>query len=840
MSMPRISNRVRRAALALAAALTLVAAGCSEPFTAYHVPGNREYVAEGRKILVMPFMDTRTFVDKDDNHRVDLGAHARSIFVSAMRDYNAGAGASILTPAMPQPVKSLTNAEVADIGRRYGADVVVAGQVFSFTGTRAASIPPRAGMFVRVISAHDGALLFVGDHYQAASLPGASGGRELQARNVSDRLVEGLLSKARPAATAMLGVASSTAMAMLSPVPVGYGAPSGNKAGRERTAGADPHPLPPPGPALPGLAGGSALNPDEWDEQIVPEVPPLLDFGEDFYNLPAIAAETAPEASAFGVNGGGEPALEPVDAKDVAGASNVAPDAKEEAAPATEVESHAEQIAEHPAPIDAGTDVSGERRNAVAESAVMEAPEPVAEAAPGTAANDAVEAVPAATDMGEPASVIPVAEPSYVASQPPESYIVDHVDSAAAAVIDELAEIDFRNVNPNMISVDAPPPVATASKLSGDELAEDLFADGGQPAGETAPRPRSPASRNGQRATRTNATAIAATPTTGTVAPAIVAAPPAAISADYAMGGEYDAFELDPDTLEVVTPAWRRAAVNAPAPAARAPEDAMSAAQAKPATRPSPRSVAGSANPSLPAADAEERIVSTPLAVEQPHTVKSVREDHAEDPDAAKQDGLALVAVPARGTPEGIRVLILPYHDRPNSNNLIANTGGGEVVTTLFGTQLAGDPGITLLWDGSGQATHDRLVSREEAISMGRLADADYVMRGQVVEFRRAQSVPSFYSAVISTAVLAAQIFFAEMSGVDVATEVYRVSDGLCVMSRRDRSQQKYVVQAEKTVRRMAAAMAEGVGAVVRESGPEGMDPLIDELTPVTMLSNPR
>jgi hypothetical protein len=229
--------------------------------------------------------------------------------------------------------------------------------------------------------------------------------------------------------------------------------------------------------------------------------------------------------------------------------------------------------------------------------------------------------------------------------------------------------------------------------------------------------------------------------------------------------------------------------------------------------------------------------------VEQPHTFKSVDQEVQElpeDPGAVEQSDAALAVVPEQGGADGIRVLLLPYHDLPNDNNLIPNTGGGEVVTTLFGTQLATDPGITLLWDGSGQATHDRLVGRDEAILMGRQAGADYVMRGQVVEFRRAQSVPSFYSAMISTAVLAAQIFFAEMSGVDVATEVYRVSDGLCVMSRRDRSQQKYVVQAEKTVRRMAAAMAESVGAAVRDQDPDQMDPLIDELSPETLLTNAR
>ena len=109
---------------------------------------------------------------------------------------------------------------------------------------------------------------------------------------------------------------------------------------------------------------------------------------------------------------------------------------------------------------------------------------------------------------------------------------------------------------------------------------------------------------------------------------------------------------------------------------------------------------------------------------------------------------------------------------------------------------------------------------------------------GQVVEFRRAQSVPSFYSAVISTAVLAAQIVFAEVSGVDVATEVYRVSDGMCVMSRRDRSQQKYVVQAEKTVRRIAEGMSAGVAGAMRNPSAEAMEPCIDSLEPMTLVPN--
>lgn len=585
----------------------LLLPGCSEPFTAYHSTGGQrygEYVAGGGTILVMPFMDSRTFVDKSDPHRMDLGSHARTIFVAAMRDAGAGADAAIITPRMPQPMKSLTNAEVAEIGRRHGADVVVAGQVFSFTGTRAASIPPRAGMFVRVISARDGALLFVGDHYQAATIPGSPGGRELQARQVSDRLVEGLLSRSLPAGAVARGISSAAAMAMLAELPFGSGA------------------------AENGNGGGKSDD-----------------------------------------GGGGENAG------------------------------------------DGGTD-------------------------------------------------------SGSGSEPGNPGILEFVDTAAAAIIDELPEIDLATVDPNMIPADAPPTVAAAWKLTGDELAEDLFASNGavEPSLEPSLEPS---------------------------------------AGEFGAGGA----EIDPDALAV---SESRAEVQ----------------------------------PKLDVPLENGPLVSVPLAVEQPHTFKSVNRqvqevegaERARESETAAEEAPALSADAAKEG--GIRVLMLPYHDLPNENNLIPNTGGGEVVTALFGTHLAMDSGLAVLWDGSGQATHDRLLTREEAVLTGRQAGADYVVRGQVVEFRRAQSVPSFYSAMISTAVLAAQIFFAEMSGVDVATEVYRVSDGLCVMSRRDRSQQKYVVQAEKTVRRMADTIIGSIGAVVRLENPEAMDPLIDGLSPEPLLTD--
>ncbi len=747
------------------AALALCAPGCSEPFTAYRLHGDQSYVAQDRKILVMPFMDTRTFIDKDDTHRADMGAHARNIFVAAMRAYNADAVADIAVPAMPQPVKSLTNAEVADIGREYGADYVVAGQVFSYTGTRAASIPPRAGMFVRVISAHDGSLLFVGDHYQAAAIPGAPGGRELQARNVSSRLIEGFLAKAQSSVMATANIAAAGALAMIAPVPVSPNPAPADTVRRDRAAGDEPAPQ--PRPVLPGLAGGNLFNSDEWDEQIVPEVPPLVDFPEDFYRLSAPELPDPLPILADGGADGESGSASPV-AKDASPVTKAVPDQDPVAAALADIQERREDAAAAPelypdvtaAPETPGQTPAPEQRIAAAE--------PVTKTEP---ASPEVRTVVTGQIEGR-------TEGTAQFYREPAHYADAYVDAAAAAVIEELPELDIRRINPNMISVDAPPPAPVAAGMTGDELGADLFSD----LEEALLR----IERDGQ---------------TGRARP-----------------------ETEGDA---VSGAAR------PEKAARGAAG-ESTARSRPATRRLPVPA-----PSTPAAAAADNgpIVSVPLAVEQPSTVKTVNQELAEDPDAARMEAAARVEAPPPGNPGGIRVLILPYHDRPNSHNLIPNTGGGEVVTTLFGTQLALDSGITLLWDGSGQATHDRLEGKDEAIMMGRLAGADYVIRGQVVEFRRAQSVPSFYSAMISTAVLAAQIFFAEMSGVDVATEVYRVSDGMCVMSRRDRSQQKYVVQAEKTVRRMAAEMADSVGFVVRQTRPMPMDPLIDELSPVAALA---
>jgi hypothetical protein len=586
----------------LAAVLLSLAIGCSDPYTMYQTSGGQ--VATGETILVMPFMDTRTFLAKNDPHAGDVGIYVRDIFADVLREHAADSGAEVVAPDMAQPTQSMSTSEIAALGRRHGADAVVAGQVFSFNNTRAASIPPRAGMFVRVVSVKTGAVLFAGDHYNAASVPLGAGNRDDQARLVATKLVEGFLAQSTDALTASLAVSSSKGLANISP---------------EET---------------------------------------------------------------------GEPAPEPV------------------------------VIVQNP--------------------------------------------------------IVPM--------QPTE--------------VDELPELGMETVNGTLASIDARAAISERlADLSGDELAGDLLAAEGNIFGDEADDSVEP------------------------VFAAVTEAPGAPGSDAESLSGQPSA--VDGESVVALAP-------EAPA----APMSEVESATEILETEVLAVATHTSALDNGP-------VVSEPMTFEQPRTYRVY--ELPEDPAAARQDAEALIASPAaRGDAGALRVLILPYHDRENENNLIPNTGGGEVVTTLYGTQLALDPGITLMWDGTGMATHNRLLSRDEAVEMGRLAGADYVMRGQVVEFRRAQSVPSFYSAMISTAMLAAQMFFAEMSGVDVATEVYRVSDGLCVMSRRDRSQQKYVVQAEKTVRRLAAGMADSVSRAIRAEEPEEMDPLIDSVQPVGLFTNPQ
>ncbi len=203
--------------------LLAYASGCSDPYTMYQASGAK--VGTGETVLVMPFMDTRTFLAKNDPHRDDVGVYVRDIFADVLRERTAERGAEILTPDMPKQERSLSTAEIAEIGRLHGAAAVVAGQVFSFNATRAASIPPRAGMFVRVISSKTGAVLFAGDHYSASSVPFVGDDRDDQAHLVATKLVEGFLRESEsrtPAAPAVSSavssvIASDGALANLSP-----------------------------------------------------------------------------------------------------------------------------------------------------------------------------------------------------------------------------------------------------------------------------------------------------------------------------------------------------------------------------------------------------------------------------------------------------------------------------------------------------------------------------------------------------------------------------------------------------------------------------------------------
>lgn len=814
-------GRLWMAAVAVLTALAMLAQGCREPVTTYHVAGTKLNGVE--KVLVLPFLDTRTFADPNDPFRDSLGNHARDIFAAAMVERRGGDDSNILTPDQPRPEGSLTIAQLAELGRQHDADVVVAGQIFSFTETRAASIPPRAGMFIRVVSAKDGSLLFVGDHYMSAAVPGAPGGRELQARNVSNRLLDGLIETARPLARATLGVASHRALANL----------SGDMA---RTVSLPDDAKGETDGAAPVLEFSKRVNVnyDEWKEQPVPELPPILALGDELYAMPPPAIEE--DAALTDEEDAGAP-----EAK-TAAESAIASDAKRDEAPeAPETPEADEAFAavetkmemETALDDDAVADMAGTDEIASGETAPIE---PERERNTAEPLDKPLEIVEAAPEAEESAGAI---APAIAAAAPDDR---DAADAPAGIPAGENA---------------------VALLPSGDELAEDLFETdpeeiramrehgGSGPAGVADGKELDKTSVRFAETAEARTAAVAKDETPDEALETRTDNPVHAEAGIAGAAGTDEQAEaaaaVDTETAVLTQMAYIDAfryldgtpAVAEPMPMEEAGELLDIAA---PATGAVPYS------DGIFAAALEKRddgpIVSIPLAVEQPRTVRLV--DMVElpaDPNAALASAGPAVAAPTlspTAASGAVRVLMLPYHDMENPNNLIPSTGGGEVVTSLYGTQLALDPGIRLMWDSSGQVSHDRLVSIDEALALGRMVGADYVVRGQVVEFRRAQSVPSFYSAIISTAVLAAQIVFAEMSGVDVATEVYRVSDGLCVMSRRDRAQQKYVVQAEKTVRRLAAGMAAGVGRAVKEKEPEAMDPLIDELSPVTVLSNPR
>lgn len=1173
----RFANRfaVIAGLLGVIAGAAALLPGCSEPLTLYHVPGAETMLANGGKVLILPFMDTRTEIGKDD--RGDIGYYTRDIFVEALREFRADQVVELMAPKLPRRTRSLTNAQVAELGRQYGADLVVAGQVFSFAGTRAASIPPRAGLFLRIINAHDGSLLFVGDHYRSAGVPGAEGGRDLQALYVSARLIEGFLKKLQPALIASnnSAVAPLGALAMLPTQPekkgllsrmfkpgqntrtpkrklfawrrsssAGTGMELGNLYSRElqtpdndgqpgnrgyqalagaRKAGKDgrskhdnggnggkkkrePGNVPETERYL-GMTASFLFSPDQWDDQFVPEVPPLIDFDENFYQLPAPPVGATPEplpvppsfTDEFGGDAVGS-ASRGIRAKSSASAGGGiegrdrgvdrgvgALQSGEDSARKTTLKFPT--ISEHDVPVISEV-IPG---NAVIEALFNEGsggdfendadsvprPEPVVRSggeqvesadadlavtggdaarvdhsgsnAPGNMSGNAPEPAQAGVRAQAPDAATlqkTSQEASLKTAQneqlnkpsvekrpaPLENVVVDH---ASAQVIDELPEIDMRKVYPNIIPADAPYPApALAAKLSGDELAADLFEGAGEPWQDSTARMAAQGARGAPGTadfldpSMSEGTASfynpAAQPFQPRPSDAIVI-PHSVTTTDVGQPGQggigMGSFQLDPDTLEVIAinlpPATPDAALTrqmVPVPAVSFPGNMVPAVPYEQMMRQAPRvepyvnvphaesyvepyieqttpempyvglmtpalPYAGKVTPAIPytgqaarlsgktplapevvslpefrlsfgAADAagnapgdgvESAVVSgvfgnvrprasetaavmvpssrksrpsartapkpktsaieaevaayatTPfiadnsgsastarakpmakrpaggrrsgvkgemvarrgvaareaqnavmqgpllggrIVSEQPRTFRTIEAELSADPYAVMQDSTALVAMPGTSS-DGIRILMLPFHERDNPNNLIYNHGGGEVVTTLFGIQLASDPGINLMWDATGRATHQRLLSREEAIEMGRQAGADFVIRGQVVEFRRAQSVPSFYSVIISTAVLAAQLFFAEMSGVDVATEMYRVADGMCVMSRRDRSQQKYVVQTEKTIRRMARNMMADTEKVLRAPAKGAMDPLIDVLAPVSILSDP-
>ncbi len=1099
--------------IALASILVFLP-GCTEPLTSYQVQGVS--VAHGQKILVLPFMDTRTFTDSSDPHKYDLGYHARTIFVDSMRPH--ANGRTIYTPNLPLVKKSLTNAEVAEIGRRMGADIVVAGQIFSFTDTRAASIPPRAGMFIRVISAQDGSLLFAGDHYQAANVPGGGGGRDGQAKKVADLLVQGFLANSRQLMADAGRIASTGAFAMMSPVPMKPAAMSPSKTKPEamkhrsvlktvvdlshasgktqKNAGGknardtfkDPEPLPEP-PPLPDLSTfAELLNSPDWNKPAPAPaaLPAQPGIGGDFLRMPSMPdanllamagqnKESAPVAPSAGKsadkanvaaaaaketlaipsaaalaaadaaarkaadtaetglslsgpwggddfpvgnelpnlddlsyfeksNGAGKDAAEEPAGKSGAAVNNPAPWANDSAAwtaspsqvnddvdswepdaddafpgfpaaqgdvfqgnfseiasppsaalnnyfdrepsagdegdgkdeppvkpaaepgktvapakntvatngAATQPKSEVDKALELTKAIDSARETakatsaqpetgSGEAAKKVTSAGEI-AKTPAPEPAPAAAKSESFATEPEANAGHSAVAAVPVPAPASLPAPAPEyaaylssyaqddgvaqsttsytySYSSDYssepgftdiyavsepVDTASAACIDELPEIELQKVDPFMINADEVYPKPNlAAKISGDQLAGDLIASDGGLYGAAMVMPDPPVIVGGKK--------------DDPIDPGMVYLPLA-----VTLGGEEYAslptepFVLDPETLEVVSGKLPVTRVPAPAPERRTLVTPAAPVASAPHYNPVPEAVLPhspviegpvvAAGPRRPRGRAEVRgdtvvkvpvmpeatvtpevsirdgapLDSRPLVAEQPRTLKSVDFELQEDPYSEMQDAEARIAFPRKGNPDAARILILPYYDRQNPNNLIANTGGGEVVTTLYGTQLALDPALQVLWDASGRVAHDRPIGREEALELARLAKADFVMRGEVVEFRRAQSVPSLFSAVISTAVLAAQVFFAEMSGVDVATEVYRVSDGTCIVSRRDRAQQKYVVQAEKTVRRMAGVMADDVARAIRNPNLQPMDPLIDEISPVTVLTNPR
>lgn len=762
----------RLAGLALIGLLSLIV-GCTEAVNTYHVSNANTGLAVTDRVLVLPFLDSRTFTDPNDPYRENLGEHARDVFTTALKGNASFNGTIVDAPGLPDQKTSLSIAEVADLGRTYGADYVVAGQIFSYTGTRAASIPARAGMFVRIVSARDGSLIFVGDHYQAAAVPGASGGRELQAKLVAEKLVDSFATRLKSSNQAMLRQPVAGSMLAYASIPPSAGM---RRAWANDTTFPEPPPLLPP----PDFTVAPVFDESGDAASGLPEVPPVLDYGEgdDFFKFSKEDVAAAPEAKTD--------ETESADAW-VSPAKPVAPEPEELASTGEAAEAEEEFIATAPPSLDDAT-----IDNEIAEN---------------TDGNS--------DDAASESATVAVMDES--------------VDEEVAEVIEDQAEEAAPVVAANDVDADSNADIATeAWMLTGDELAADLFEEEG--AYETMLALRRQRLAVSETSIQTEAGESAAEATI--IVPEPITETPAPVVAESTIVPEEETAVLaDAAAVTAVT-------VEEPAEAVQqSVDDSGYMTQ---------RQYFESVGAWLPEDSAV--IVEGTLAP-QPHdsivtaeVITQPAPTYAVDM-VVQQDTAALSTIPdtefitstimRRGN---VKVLILPYHERENPDNLIAHTGSGEVVTALFGAKLAMEPGVQVMWSGGNTYTHNYLASVDEAIAYGRMSGVDYVVRGQVVEFRRAQSVPSFYSAVISTAVLAAQIFFAEMSGVDVATEVYRVADGKCIMSRRDRSQQKYVVQAEKTVRKIATSMANDIAAVVKDPASSEMDPLIDGLTTTPVL----
>ncbi len=152
------------------------------------------------------------------------------------------------------------------------------------------------------------------------------------------------------------------------------------------------------------------------------------------------------------------------------------------------------------------------------------------------------------------------------------------------------------------------------------------------------------------------------------------------------------------------------------------------------------------------------------------------------------------------------------------------------MVTALLQMELLQTGQVEVIEPQGENVSHAQLLTPAEALEQARQQGAAYVIRGEVVEFSRAMSVPSLASAVVSVWLLGAQLIMAETCGVDIATEVWRVEDGKCIFAKRDTSIQKYVVQAEQTVRKLLQQTAPELVRAALATSLRETAPLIDTI----------